>query len=115
MSPIDTLEKNSLLINPAKEDPHRFFLYTTEGEIYSNPDLPQKDYVRAELTIKAFNLNHNSLVQERSAVFNNIKSCKQGCMSAEDVKSWLLSQPYQYSYPSFIEFICDNAFDFIEP
>lgn len=110
-SSVNSKDKNLRVINPAMEDPHHYFYYTTQGEIIPRADLDEDEKERALLTTTAFNLNHPSLVEELHNVYMQIKSLKQGKLTADEIKSYLIVLPYEYSYPSVIEYFCEECFD----
>lgn len=110
-TPIKSKKDNLKLINPATENPHFFFQYSAQGEITPRWGLSDNDKERAELTSKAFNLNHPSLIAERHDYLHQIIAMKQGGMTAIDIKSIFLNSPYQYSYPSLVEYFCNECFE----
>lgn len=58
------------LIDPSKENPEYFFVFTYDGKIASRTSLSTRERKRAEVTIEVFNLNDPALVQARK---NTIK------------------------------------------
>ena len=61
------------LINPSVDSPSDFFDFAFTGEILvKEKNKNSIEYKRAELTIKVFNLNERSLVQQRAKVIKDI-------------------------------------------
>ena len=69
---VRTREENEKLINPTTEDASRFFRYELNGRIALAEGLNDKDRVRADYTMDAFNLNESSLVERRRVIINTI-------------------------------------------
>lgn len=101
-SPVKSLEDNQKLINPSLEDPHDYFEYVANGDIVPKSGLNQFQKVRAEFTIKAFNLN-GSLTNQRRDVLRMIAAYKLGNCTAEDTKDTL---SLSCSFPSMVEYFC---------
>lgn len=97
-----SLEDNQKLINPSMEDPHDYFEYVANGDIVPKSGLNQFQKERADITIKAFNLN-GYLTNQRREVLRMIAAYKSGNCSAEDTKDALL---VGCSFPSMIEYFC---------
>lgn len=95
------------LINPADEDPHHYFCYDVLGNIRPRDGLSEIDTQKAIFTIETFNLQHKTLVQERSCMIQNIKDYKNGGFDAATTKNFLQCA----SFPSLVEYFCDNFFD----
>ena len=53
------------LIDPCKENPEHFFVFTESGKVHVRTNLSEAEQKRAQFTIKAFGLNAPRLVQDR--------------------------------------------------
>lgn len=108
-SPVRNTADYKRIIDPQAEDPHHYFRYMANGDIASRENLNEFDKEKAEFTIKAFNLCHPSLSQERYSVILKIKSLKSGGIAANDIKCYL----EKTNFPSLIEYFCDEVFDLL--
>jgi uncharacterized protein (TIGR02646 family) len=68
------------LIKPDAEDPEKLLLFVVDGNVTFRSDLAPEDQHRAEETIRVFNLNTASLINQR-------KQAAQGYMSLVEDKS----------------------------
>lgn len=106
-TPLRALADYANVIHPAVEDPHHYFCYDASGNIRPRLGLTDDEKRKAEFTISTFNLDHRSLVKERSDMILSVKNCKDGGLDAETIK-----QCFQgYSFPSLVEYFCDECFE----
>lgn len=69
---------NALILNPAMENPADFFELKSWGELTIKENLVEANRNKAEITMDAFNLNHNSLKKRRKEIIQSIKDYKSG-------------------------------------
>jgi len=75
------------LINPAIENPREYFDYSFSGEILiKSKDIDSLNYIKAKITIEVFNLNENSLVQQRQTVVKQILAYYKQ-LSVDEIKN----------------------------
>lgn len=93
----------SFLINPNVENPHEYFTYQlNDGKIIPIKSLSEKCRKKAEFTIKLFNLNSSSLVQQRLDLINMITIfCKDAALDKKDIYMALKNK----GFPSVVEFV----------
>lgn len=88
------------LINPVLEDPHSFFTYMDEGIIKPVDDLSPSDKIKAEFTIKAFNLKHKLLTDLRGDAIRLVNMYKtQGLDDDEIINAF-----EDYGFTSVVEY-----------
>lgn len=80
---------NELIINPSIENPTDFFELKSWGEITVRTILKENEKRKAEETIRAFNLNHNSLKQRRKEMMQSVKRYKNGGLDSEMIVEFL--------------------------
>lgn len=80
---------NALILNPATENPADFFELKSWGELTIKENLNDTDRRKAETTIDAFNLNHNSLIQRRTEMIQRVKDYKSGGLDDEMIIEYL--------------------------
>jgi uncharacterized protein (TIGR02646 family) len=91
-----TRTDNALILNPALENPTYFFDLKNWGEITIKGDLQEIERTKAEETIKAFNLNHNSLVKERIRMMRAVQMYKDGGITVkEDILELLANEGFK--------------------
>lgn len=91
-----TKVNNALILNPALENPADFFDLKNWGEITIKGDLQGIEKTKAEETIKAFNLNHNSLIKERIRMMRAVQMYKEGGITAkEDILGFLANEGFK--------------------
>jgi uncharacterized protein (TIGR02646 family) len=78
-----TRADNALILNPALENPADFFELRSWGEITVRAELQGNVKIKAEETIKAFNLNHNSLKERRKELIQRVNDYKNGGLNSE--------------------------------
>lgn len=78
-----TRADNALIINPALENPADFFELKSWGELTIKENLNDNDRKKAEISIDAFNLNHNSLKERRKEMIQSIKDYQNGGFDSE--------------------------------
>lgn len=71
-------DENILILNPALENPADFFELKSWGELTIKENLNKTNRNKAEVTLDAFNLNHNSLKKRRKEMIKSIKDYKTG-------------------------------------
>lgn len=75
------------LINPCEDNPEDFLQFTHDGRVAVRSGLCDRDRKRADLTIKTFNLNQETLVAERK---NELKKYEWlGQYSTEEIDACL--------------------------
>lgn len=99
-----TKTDNELIINPAIENPIDFFELKSWGEISVRTELQENTKRKAEETIKAFNLNHNSLKERRKEMMQSIKDYINGGLNSEMIIECLLGSGFK----SVIEYELKN-------
>lgn len=91
-----TKTDNALIINPSLENPADFFELKNWGEITIKGDLQGNEITKAEETIKAFNLNHNSLVKERIRMMRAVQMYNEGGITEkEDILDFLANEGFK--------------------
>ena len=91
-----TKADNALIINPSLENPADFFELKNWGEITIKGDLQGNEITKAEETIKAFNLNHNSLVKERIRMMRAVQMYNEGGITEkEDILDFLANEGFK--------------------
>lgn len=75
------------LIDPAKEDPERFFAFGYDGTISVRQNLSPVDENRAKFTLAAFHLDDPKLTQERKNVLAGLAWMKQEKLTLKEIKS----------------------------
>lgn len=68
---------HELLIKPDQDDPKYYFRYYKNGRISARSGLTDEEYWRAKETIKAFNLNKNSLARLRERHLEPLKQLEE--------------------------------------
>lgn len=68
---------HELLIKPDQDDPKAYFRYYRNGRISAKSGLTDTQYWRAKETIKAFNLNKNSLARMRERHLEPLKQLEE--------------------------------------
>ncbi|UNM95882.1 TIGR02646 family protein [Ignatzschineria rhizosphaerae] len=68
---------HELLIKPDQDDPREYFRYYKNGRISAKSGLTDEQYWRAKETIKAFNLNKNSLARMRERHLEPLKQLEE--------------------------------------
>ncbi|KAF0131817.1 MAG: hypothetical protein FD155_341 [Bacteroidetes bacterium] len=84
-----TKADNALIINPALENPNEYFELTYWGELTIKDDLQEIAKTKAEETIKAFYLNHNSLQDRRREMIQSVNDYKNGGLDSEMIIEFL--------------------------
>jgi len=84
-----TKADNALIINPSLENPNQYFELTNWGELTIKADLQGIAKTKAEETIKAFNLNHNSLQDRRREMIQSVNDYKNGGLDSEMIIEFL--------------------------
>jgi len=84
-----TKADNALIINPSLENPNEYFELTNWGELTIKADLQGIAKTKAEETIKAFNLNHNSLQDRRREMIQSVNDYKNGGLDSEMIIDFL--------------------------
>ena len=90
-----TKADNELILNPNLENPNDFFELRKWGELTIKMDLEGKEKTKAEETIKAFNLNHNSLQARRKEMIKSIKDYKNGGLDSEMIIEFLIGAGFK--------------------
>ena len=99
-----TKDDNSLILNPVLENPAVFFDLKSWGEITLKPNLPAMAKIKAEETIKAFNLNHNSLKERRKEMIQSVNDYKNGGLNSDMIIEFLAGSGFK----SVIEYELQN-------
>jgi uncharacterized protein (TIGR02646 family) len=87
----------NLLLNPVVDYPETMLTYRPDGLIEVKSNISQQDKMRAEYTIKTFNLNESSLQKRRLAIIQNIFSYKG--LSDDEVRTAMIG----CGFPSVVE------------
>jgi uncharacterized protein (TIGR02646 family) len=90
-----TKADNALIINPALENPNEYFELTNWGELTVKADLIGNAKTKADETIKAFNLNHNSLQERRKRIIKSVNDYKNGGLDSEMIISCLAGSGFK--------------------
>lgn len=99
-----TKDDNELIINPALENPAVFFELKSWGEITLKPNLSAMAKIKAEETIKAFNLNQNSLKERRKEMIQSVNDYKNGGLNSDMIIEYLSGSGFK----SVIEYELQN-------
>lgn len=81
------------LVNPAVEDPDQFFIIRDTGRIEPRPGLSARHRVRAELTIRVFNLNLDNDHGGRSLCAERRRQLNHYTKREPDILSFLSDLP----------------------
>jgi len=87
--------ENALIINPALENPNVYFELTNWGELTVKDALRGVAKTKAEETIKAFNLNHNSLQDRRREMIQSVNDYKNGGLDSEMIIEFLAGSGFK--------------------
>jgi uncharacterized protein (TIGR02646 family) len=90
-----TKADNALIINPSLENPNEYFELTYWGELTIKADLKGIAKTKAEETIKAFNLNHNSLQVRRREMIQSVNDYKNGGLDSEMIIEFLFGSGFK--------------------
>ncbi len=90
-----TKEDNALIINPSLENPNQYFELKNWGELTIKADLQGIAKTKAEETIKAFNLNHNSLQDRRREMIQSVNDYKNGGLDSEMIIEFLTGSGFK--------------------
>jgi uncharacterized protein (TIGR02646 family) len=90
-----TKADNALIINPALENPNEYFELKNWGELTIKDDLQGIAKTKAEETIKAFNLNHNSLQDRRREMIQSVNDYKNGGLDSEMIIEFLTGSGFK--------------------
>lgn len=99
-----TKADNALIINPALESPNEYFELTNWGELTVKVDLQGIAKTKAEETIKAFNLNHNSLQDRRREMIQSVNDYKNGGLDSKMIIEFLAGSGFK----SLIKYELEN-------
>ncbi|HZK94829.1 MAG TPA: retron system putative HNH endonuclease [Prolixibacteraceae bacterium] len=95
---------NAHIINPALENPCDYFELTNWGELLIKENLGILEKQKADKTIQAFNLNHNSLKNRRKEVINSVNDYQNGGLGDEMISEFL----NEVGFKSVIEYELSN-------
>lgn len=95
---------NALILNPSLENPKEFFELKNWGELTIKEGLQGTAKTKAEETIKAFNLNHNSLQDRRREMMQSVNDYKNGGLDSEMIIEFLAGSGFK----SVIEYELEN-------
>ncbi|MDO4527579.1 MAG: retron system putative HNH endonuclease [bacterium] len=84
---IKTQENNLKLIDPCKENPEHFLVFSYDGVIAPRTNLSHEASLRANFTISALNLNEPKLVQQRKNILRQYEWLMQ--YSTEEIDDYL--------------------------
>ncbi len=90
-----TKADNALIISPSHENPNEFFELTNWGELTVKAELQGTAKTKAEETIKAFNLNHNSLQDRRREMIQSVNDYKNGGLDSEMIIEFLTGSGFK--------------------
>ena len=82
------------LISPNEVDVERYFTYMENGEIIVAPGLSKQESLRADYTIKTFNLNDSELKSRRARVIKNVRDFGEG-LTPNDIRSALINAGFR--------------------
>lgn len=99
-----TRDDNALIINPSLENPSEYFELTNWGELTIKTDLQGIAKSKAEETIKAFNLNHNSLQERRREIIQSVNDYKNGGIDSKMIIEFLAGSGFR----SIIKYELEN-------
>lgn len=99
-----TRDDNALIINPSLENPNEYFELTNWGELTIKTDLQGIAKTKAEETIKAFNLNHNSLQERRREIIQSVNDYKNGGIDSKMIIEFLAGSGFR----SIIKYELEN-------
>lgn len=101
---IITPNQYSFILNPVTDNPNDYFEYATWGEIIPKKSgLTEAEKDKADETIKAFKLDHQSLINRRKTLFSILNSY-DSAFSLDEIKR-ILSE---YGFTSVIEYYYSN-------
>lgn len=85
------LEKDQvdMLIDPCKDNPEDYLVFTPDGEVNPRPALSESDRARAELTIDVFNLRHPALCQKRANEIRKYAWMRDSEYSSDEIDEYL--------------------------
>lgn len=92
-----------MLINPALDDPSKYFWYSNNGEVRPKDNLTEFDKQKASITIDVFNLNNRVLLSRRRDLFEIIK-CYQD-LEEGDVLSSLEGYGFSFVIREFLWYL----------
>ena len=81
---VKSKEDYVLLIDPCKDNPEDYFVFTCTGRIEIRSNLSELDQKRADFTLKAFNLNEPGLVRKRKTTLDSYKWLKNYSREEQD-------------------------------
>lgn len=88
-------EDYAMLIDPCKDNPEDYFVFTCTGRIEIRSDLSELAQSKAAFTLKAFNLNEPSLVQMRKNTLKSYEWAKKHSQEElEEILSDLQTRPF---------------------
>lgn len=99
-----TKADSAIILNPALENPKDFFELKNWGELTIKEGLQGIAKIKAEETIKAFNLNHNSLQDRRREMMQSVNDYKNGGLDSEMIIEFLAGSGFK----SVIEYELEN-------
>lgn len=101
---INSKDQYDFILNPVTDNPKAYFEYTTWGEIIPKKSgLKQAERNKADETIEAFNLRHQSLINRRKTLFSILDSYGSA-FPLDEIKSIL----GEYGFISVIEYHYSN-------
>ena len=83
-----------LLISPNEIDVERYFTYMENGEIIVASGLTEQEALRADYTIKTFNLNNSELKSRRARVIKNVRDFGEG-LTSNDIRLALINAGFR--------------------
>lgn len=102
---VHSVEGNERLVDPIHESPEHYFEYDMAGQILPSEGLTPSEKEKAEYTIKAFNLNHRSLVEIRSDVSRVVRSYIEFGLDKDEIANALQDE----KCPTFVSYVLDNV------
>ena len=88
-------EDYALLIDPCKDNPEDYFVFTHVGRIEIRSDLSEIAQKKADFTLKAFNLNEPGLVRKRKTTLESYNWLKDYSQEEQDqILSNLQHEPF---------------------
>lgn len=92
------------IFNPVENDVEEYFYYNEFGEIEAKHDLEPILKDKVEKTVAVFNLKHPSLVERRKIIIQTIRSCSDGLLDNETIRTSLS----HLGFKSLVEQYCSE-------
>ena len=98
---INAGEVYNILLNPALDDPESYFWYSNDGKIEPRNDLSTTEKLRAETTIRVFNLNNSTLLHRRRELFSMLSDYRE--LNFQEVSSALKNYGFSFIISAYYQ------------